>query len=232
MIKRHRVLIVEDDETLLGVLRYNLEKEGYGVISAQSGAKALDSARQRNPDLIILDIMLPDLDGFEVCRILRRESATPIIMLTAKSQELDKVVGLELGADDYVTKPFSMRELLARVKALLRRSETLQPPGADLAKPIRSGNLEMDPTHHLVNLEGKRLELSPKEFDLLRFLMQSRTQVFSRELLLERIWGYDYLGDPRTVDVHIRWLRQKIEDDPAHPKRLITVRGFGYKFEG
>lgn len=230
-MSRKRVLAVEDDETLLSLLRYNLENEGYGVITAQSGTKAIESARKRHPDLIILDIMLPDQDGFEVCRILRRETTIPIIMLTAKSQEVDKVVGLELGADDYITKPFSMRELLARVKASLRRSEMF-PEISTLQKPIRSGNLEIDPSHHRVSLDGEKVDLSPKEFDLLYLLMQNQRRVFSRELLLKRIWGYDHEGDPHTVDVHIRWLRQKVEDDPDHPKRLLTVRGFGYKFEG
>ena len=230
------VLVVEDDQTLLGVLEYNLSKEGYEVIAVCDGEDALEAARARQPDLIVLDIMLPKMDGFEVCRILRKESTAPIVMLTAKSEEIDKVVGLEIGADDYVTKPFSMRELLARVKAMLRRTEMLndrvaQGPPGEPASLIKAGDLEVDLTRHRVSLGGSVLDLSPKEFDLLAFLVANKGHVFSRDDLLERVWGYDYAGGTRTVDVHVRWLRRKIEVDPACPTRLLTVRGVGYKYE-
>jgi len=231
-----KVLIVEDDQTLLGVLRYNLAKEGYDVVTASDGAQALEVARSEKPEVIVLDIMLPKLDGFEVCRILRREMIVPILMLTAKTEEIDKVVGLELGADDYMTKPFSVREFLARIRAMLRRTEMMKQEVAanKEAQPsvVKVGSLEIDPTRHQVSLSGSVLDLSPKEFDLLAFLASNPGRVFSRDYLLERVWGYDYAGGTRTVDVHIRWLRQKIEVDPAHPRHLLTVRGVGYKFEG
>ena len=231
-----KVLIVEDDRTLLDVLKYNLTKEGHDVVTASDGVEALDMARNKKPDLIVLDVMLPKLDGFEVCRILRRETTTPILMLTAKASETDKVVGLELGADDYMTKPFSMREFLARIKAMLRRSEMMKmvESSAKETTPsiIKVGGLEIDFARHKVSQSGTTIDLSPKEFDLLAFLLKNREQVFSRDQLLEKVWGYDYAGDTRTVDVHIRWLRQKIEVDPANPRHLLTVRGIGYKFEG
>jgi len=229
------IMIVEDDRTLLGVLKYNLAKDGYGVVTAIDGAQALEVARSEKPELIVLDIMLPKLDGFEVCRILRREMTVPILMLTAKTEEIDKVVGLELGADDYMTKPFSMREFLARIRAMLRRTEMMKQEIASSkeVKPsvVKVGSLEIDPVRHQVSLSGSLLDLSPKEFDLLAFLASNQARVFSRDYLLEKVWGYDYAGDTRTVDVHIRWLRQKIEVDPANPKHLLTVRGVGYKFE-
>lgn len=222
-------MIVEDDQTLLYTLRYNLVKEGYLVLTAIDGVEAIEAARQESPDLIILDIMLPKLDGFEVCRILRKEMAVPILMLTAKEDEVDKVVGLELGADDYITKPFSLRELLARIKATLRRAQMVPPTPAP---KIKTQDLEIDLARHEATLCGSVLELKPKEFDLLAFLAQNRGQVFSREQLLERVWGYDYTGETGTVDVHIRWLRQKIEAEPSNPCRILTVRGVGYRFEG
>jgi two-component system OmpR family response regulator len=231
-----KILVVEDDQTLLNVLKYNLVKEGYDVLTAADGVQALDVARSNRPDLIVLDIMLPKLDGFEVCRILRREMTTPILMLTAKAEETDKVVGLELGADDYMTKPFSMREFLARVKAMLRRAEMMKvaaSPVKDLIPSlIKVGEIEVDLARHTVSRSGTLIDLSPKEFDLLGFLVKNKEQAFTRDQLLEKVWGYDYAGDTRTVDVHIRWLRQKIESDPANPKHLLTVRGIGYKFEG
>jgi two-component system OmpR family response regulator len=231
-----RIMIVEDDQTLLGVLKYNLTKEGYNVVTAIDGAQALEVARSEKPELIVLDIMLPKLDGLEVCRILRREMTVPILMLTAKTEEIDKVVGLELGADDYMTKPFSVRELLARIRAMLRRTEMMRREivSGKEAEPsvIKVGGFEIDPARHQASLGGSLLNLSPKEFDLLAFLASNQSRVFSRDYLLENVWGYDYTGDTRTVDVHIRWLRQKIEVDPAHPRHLLTVRGVGYKFEG
>jgi two-component system OmpR family response regulator len=231
-----KVLIVEDDRTLLDVLKYNLTKEGHDVVTASDGVEALDVARNKKPDLIVLDVMLPKLDGFEVCRILRSEMTVPILMLTAKAGETDKVVGLELGADDYMTKPFSMREFLARIRAMLRRAEMtkLVEISAKETAPslIKVGDLEIDFARHKVSQSGTIIDLSPKEFDLLAFLVKNREQVFSRDQLLEKVWGYDYAGDTRTVDVHIRWLRQKIEVAPANPRHLLTVRGIGYKFEG
>ena len=229
------ILIVEDDATILDVLRHNLLREGYQVVTARDGEVGLAEARSCRPDLIILDIMLPRLDGIEVCRILRKEMSVPILMLTARAGEIDRVVGLEMGADDYVTKPFSLRELLARVKALLRRGELVREElarAADSGQEIlRVGNLVIDVERHVVLRDGMELGLSPKEFDLLAFLARSPRRAFSRDHLLEKVWGYDYGGDSRTVDVHIRWLRQKIEDDPAQPTLLLTVRGVGYKLE-
>ena len=231
----NRALIVEDDQTLLDVLEYNLVKEGYNVVTASNGARALELVRSEKPDVVILDVMLPELNGFEVCRILRKETTVPIIMLTAKTDEIDKVVGLELGADDYITKPFSMRELLARIRAVLRRTEMIKQESSAITEAgstvMRFGNLEIDLTRHRLSLEGSTLDLSRKEFELLAFLARNKGQVFSRDHLLDKVWGYEYSGDTRTVDVHIRWLRQKIEVDPANPKHILTVRGIGYKFE-
>jgi two-component system OmpR family response regulator len=223
-----KILIVEDDRTLLNVLKYNLTKEGYSVVTAVDGVEAFEVARRDKPDFIILDIMLPKMSGFEVCRILRKEMTVPILMLTAKTEEVDKVVGLEIGADDYMTKPFSMRELFARIHAMLRRVEMQVPTTGTL----KLGDIEIDVSRHAITKGGNILSLTPKEFDLLAFLAQNKGLVFSRDQLLEKVWGYDYAGDTRTVDVHIRWLREKLEDNPAKPKRLVTVRGVGYKLEG
>jgi len=225
----YSILIVEDDQNLVDVLTYNLAKEGYAVTSARDGEEALEKARQRAPHLIILDIMLPKMSGLELCRILRKETMAPIIMLTAKSEEIDKIVGLEVGADDYMTKPFSMRELLARVRAMLRRAEMT---ALTEERAVTIGDLHIDASRRRVTRGDKVLDLTPKEFELLVFLAQNKGHVFSRERLLNKIWGYDFAGDSRTVDVHIRWLRTKIEPDPHHPTRLITVRGAGYKMEG
>jgi two-component system, OmpR family, response regulator len=227
----NKVLVVEDDLNLLETLKYNLKKESYEVFTAADGEQALEVARMEKPDLILLDIMLPKLSGFEVCRILRKEMTSPILMLTAKVDETDKIVGLEIGADDYVTKPFSMRELIARIRAMLRRVKIMESqPTED--KAIRIGDIQIDVDRHQALLSETVLDLKPKEFDLLAFLGKNKGLVFSREQLLEKVWGYDYAGDTRTVDVHIRWLRQKIENDPSNPKYLITVRGTGYKLEG
>ncbi len=227
-----KVLIVEDDANLLEAIKYNLHKEGYDVATAGDGEQALEIAHREKPSLLILDIMLPKLNGFEVCRILRKEMTVPILMLTAKVDETDKIVGLEIGADDYMTKPFSMRELMARVRAMLRRTKMVATPPTGEATSIKIGDLEVDTARHIASLPGKMLELSPKEFDLLAFLARNKDLVFKREQLLEKVWGYDFAGGTRTVDVHIRWLRQKIETDPAQPKYLVTVRGTGYKLEG
>jgi DNA-binding response OmpR family regulator len=236
-MKGSTILVVEDDRNLQEVLEYNLRKEGYSVLTASDGVEALDAARSGRPDLVILDLMLPRIDGLEVCRILRGEMTVPILMLTAKTDEVDRVVGLEIGADDYVTKPFSMRELLARVRAMLRRVEMMPQPaappaGGPMPSSVTAGDLHIDLARHDVSLRGARVELSPKEFDLLAFLASNRGRVFSRDELLEKVWGYDYSGDTRTVDVHVSWLRRKVEDDPAYPRRLVTVRSVGYKFEG
>ncbi|MFO7583682.1 MAG: response regulator transcription factor [Anaerolineales bacterium] len=234
-----KILVVEDEPALQETLVYNLEKQGYQVEATGDGRVALDLARQLKPDLILLDIMLPGMDGFEVCRTLRREMNIPVLMLTARDDEIDRVVGLEVGADDYLTKPFSMRELMARVKAQLRRSAVIR---EELEKiklvetaahdVLTSGNLSINQTRREVILAGEPLALKPKEYELLLFLAQHRGQMLSREFILERVWGWDYIGDSRTVDVHVRWLRQKIEVDPATPSRIVTVRGGGYRFEG
>jgi len=223
-----KILVVDDEPTLVAIVKYNLEREGYQVVTAADGESGLSVARAERPDLIILDLMLPGLDGFEVCRILRREMTVPVLMLTAKTDEVDKVVGLELGADDYVTKPFSMRELLARVRALLRRAEA--PPAE--AKVLTAGDLQVDLRRREDSRQGQALLLKPKEFDLLAFFLRNRARAFTRDQLLDQVWGYDFAGDTRTVDVHVSWLRQKIEDEPAKPTRLLTVRGVGYRFEG
>ncbi len=223
------ILVVDDEPTLVATLKYNLERESFRVLEAVDGEAALEAARTGRPDLIVLDLMLPGLSGLEVCRILRKETRVPIIMLTAKDAEVDKVVGLETGADDYVTKPFGMPELMARVRALLRRAE----PGEDDAPDVmESGDLRVDMRRREVQRGGSPLRLKPRELDLLGFFMRRRGRAFSREELLNRVWGYEFADDTRTVDVHVRWLRQKIEPDPAHPSRLITVRGVGYRFEG
>ncbi|MDD5287776.1 MAG: response regulator transcription factor [Dehalococcoidales bacterium] len=227
----NKILIVEDDSNLLATIRYNLIKEGYEVSVAPDGAEALDIARQQKPDLIILDIMLPKINGFEVCRILRKEMTVPIIMLTARVDETDKITGLDTGADDYMTKPFSIRELLARVRALLRRAKMAEVIIPEEQAILTIGDITIDLNRHRVTINKQQLELTAKEFDLLVFLAQNESYVFSREQLLEKVWGYDFAGDTRTVDVHIRWLRQKIETDPANPKHLLTVRGTGYKIE-
>jgi len=217
-MSENKILVVEDDTSLLTTLKYNLQKDGYRVSTAVDGVEAVETARNVKPDLIILDVMLPEMDGFEVCRILRKETIVPILMLTAKAEETDKIVGLEIGADDYMTKPFSMRELLARVRAMLRRARMAGPAPADEKTLLKINDLEIDPARHRASLRETVLELSPKEYDLLVFLARNRGLVFNREQLLEKVWGYDYAGDTRTVDVHIRWLRQKIEADPQKPR--------------
>ncbi len=232
MTGNDKILVVEDDRNLLDTLGYNLRKEGYEVITAVDGAEAVDIARREKPDLVILDIMLPKLSGFEVCRILRKEMAVPILMLTARTDEIDKIVGLEIGADDYMTKPFSLRELLARVRAMLRRAKMVEAQPESKEVIMKVGDIEVDTARHQVFKAGTRLELTPKEFDLLAFLARNKGFVFTRDQLLEKVWGYDFAGDTRTVDVHIRWLRQKVETDPGNPKYLITIRGTGYKLEG
>lgn len=226
-----KILIVEDDRNLQETIKYNLLKDGYEALTASDGAEAVDTARQQKPDLIILNIMLPKIDGFEVCRILRKEMSIPIIMLTARVDETDRIMGLDTGADDYMTKPFSIRELLARIRALLRRSNMAETKVPEEQGILALGDLTIDQNRHRVTVKDRPLELTAKEYDLLVFLVKNSGYVFSREQLLEKVWGYDFAGDTRTVDVHIRWLRQKIETDAANPKRLLTVRGTGYKIE-
>jgi len=234
-------LIVEDEVSLQETLAYNLKRQGYEVETAGDGQAALEAARQSPPDLILLDIMLPGIDGFEVCRILRQEMNTPVLMLTARDDEIDRVVGLEVGADDYLTKPFSMRELMARIKAMLRRVRMIRDevttaaasqPAILANQTLTFDDLVLDLTRREVRLNGRPLPLKPKEFELLVFLAQHRGHALSREYILEHVWGWEYTGDSRTVDVHVRWLREKIEPDPAEPRRIITVRGAGYRFEG
>lgn len=236
-----KILVVDDEMTLLETLSYNLKKQGYEVEMASDGPTALELARSGHPDLIVLDIMLPGMDGFEVCREIRKDMNTPVLMLTARDDEIDRVVGLEVGADDYLTKPFSMRELLARVKALLRRVRLIREelatvsPATEPAVALQVlvfGSLVLDLSRHEIRLNDQPLALKPKEYELLVYFAQHRGIVLSRDHILENVWGWDYTGDSRTVDVHIRWLREKIELDPSIPTRLITVRGAGYRFEG
>jgi len=232
------VLIVEDEISLQETLAYNLKKEGYIVETVSDGRSALEAARRMKPDLIVLDIMLPEMDGFEVARILRKEMTAAILMLTARDDEIDRVVGLEVGADDYLTKPFSMRELMARVKAQIRRARLLREEMGQntISEPkhevLTFDNLIINLTRREVMLDGEPLALKPKEYELLLFLAEHRRQMLSREFILERVWGWGFIGDSRTVDVHVRWLRQKIEKDSANPTRIVTVRGGGYRFEG
>ncbi|MYC29398.1 MAG: response regulator transcription factor [Chloroflexi bacterium] len=228
------VLVVEDEENLLEALRYNLEREGYQVHTASDGGEGLEMARKLNPSLILLDIMLPTLDGFEICRILRRESEVPILMLTAKGEEVDRVVGLELGADDYITKPFSIRELVARVRNTLRRTKYLKDDqGVAGERPShRIGALEIDLNSHEARLAGRPLSLKPKEFDLLALLASNKGRAFTRDQILEKVWGYDYIGQTRTVDVYISWLREKLQADPSTARCIVTIRGVGYRLDG
>ena len=222
------VLLVEDDVTLAETVKYNLEREGYTVLHAADGMLALEIARREQPDILVLDIMLPRLDGFSVCRMLRKESAVPVIMLTARQDEYDRIAGLEMGADDYLPKPFSMGELHARIRAILRRSDRAQGINRDV---LHIGTIKLDAGSRRIWRENNELQLSQKEFDLLACLMRNRGLALSRDVLLERVWGFDYVGDGRTVDVHVRWLREKIETDPSAPEYLQTVRGIGYRFD-
>lgn len=232
------ILVVEDEPALRDTLIYNLKKDGFAVEAVGDGRSALESARRLQPDLIVLDIMLPELDGFEVARILRKEMSTPILMLTARDDEIDRVVGLEVGADDYLTKPFSMRELMARVKAQLRRTRLLREELEKTSQPEKKqetlsfNDLVINITRREVTLYNTPLQLKPKEYELLEFFAAHKGQMLSREFIRERVWGWDFIGDSRTVDVHVRWLRQKVEGDPGNPTRIVTVRGGGYRFEG
>ncbi|NIW44372.1 MAG: response regulator [Gammaproteobacteria bacterium] len=228
-----KILVVEDESTLNETLVYNFEQQGYDVKTTMDGNEALALARNFKPDLIVLDIMLPGLDGLEITKILRKESGVPILLLTAQGEEIDRVVGLELGADDYMPKPFSMRELIARVKSLLRRVK-LDTQAAPLSSSEvhTFGDLVIDERKHEVYLDDKALRLKPKEFELLLYLCNHAGKVMTRNLILEHVWGWDFGGGTRTVDVHIRWLREKIEADPTNPTRIVTVHGVGYRFDG
>ncbi len=224
------ILVVEDDPTLRETLVDALEVEGFRVVSAADGRAALTRFRADQPDLVLLDLMLPELSGIEVCRIIRAESGVPIVMLTAKDSELDKVVGLELGADDYVTKPFSLRELSARIRALFRRSEQVAAADAIGPSVVDLGRIQVDLAGHRLLRDGDPLAIKPKAFELLAFLIRHPGQAFTRDQLLEHVWGYDYAGETRTVDVHVHWLRSTLEEDAAAPQFIHTVRGVGYVF--
>jgi DNA-binding response OmpR family regulator len=231
VVEKKKVLVVEDERTLRDTLTYNLSHEGYAVLGAGDGRTAVEMARKERPDLIVLDLMLPEMDGFEVCRTLRQEMTAPIVMLTARDGELDTVLGLELGADDYITKPFALRLFLARVKAHLRRAAL----GADSQGAgddrLAFGDFVLDCSGRRLLKGDAEIALTMKEYDLLHLLLNNAGKVLSRDVLLEKVWGYDFVGDSRTVDVHVRWLREKIEADPGEPRRIITVRGVGYRFE-
>ena len=224
-----KVLVVDDEKPISDIIKFNLEKEGYEVVVAYDGEEALQKVESESPDLIVLDLMLPKIDGLEVAKQVRAKRSTQIIMVTAKDSELDKVLGLELGADDYVTKPFSNRELVARVKANLRRQDaTVSPANDDRTADIKVGDLTIHPDAYTVTKRGENINLTHREFELLHYLAQHIGQVINREHLLQTVWGYDYFGDVRTVDVTVRRLREKIEDNPSHPQWLITRRGVGY----
>ena len=224
-----KILIIEDEVSISDIIKYNLEKEGYEITAAYDGGEGLAKALAGNFDLILLDVMLPVTDGFEVCKKVREKSNVPIIMLTAKEEEVDKVLGLELGADDYITKPFGMRELIARIKANIRRADQPGQPAEEKPSEIKHfGNLEIDLSRYEVRKNGQALDLTLREFELFRYLAEREERVFSREQLLEEVWGYEYYGDIRTVDVTVRRLREKLEDDPGDPKYILTRRGIGY----
>jgi two-component system, OmpR family, response regulator RegX3 len=225
-----RILVVEDEESLADTVRYNLEREGYAVAVASDGRAALDRFRSEDPSLVILDLMLPEMSGLDVCRQIRQISNVPIIMVTAKDSEADKVSGLELGADDYVTKPFSVRELVSRVRAHLRRSEMRSDePEEDV---LSGGPISLDVAKHEVQVHGQTVGFPPKEFELLEVFLRRQGRLLTRDFLIEEVWGAGYFGDTKTLDVHVKRLRKKVEQDPHQPKHLVTVRGLGYKFVG
>ncbi len=222
-----KILVVDDERLIVDSIRYGLQKEGYAIIAAYDGDQAIAKMNEEKPDLVILDVQLPKIDGWAVCRLIRQTSHVPIIMLTARAEEADKVLGLELGADDYLVKPFSMRELLARVRAALRRSTEYVEP---TAQRVCIGDVELDPPSHRATARGKALELTRKEYDLLQLLMTQAGKVVARNDLIDKVWATDWVGDTRTLDVHIRWLREKIEKEPGKPRYIQTVRGVGYRF--
>jgi len=225
-----RVLLVEDESALADSIAYSLAREGFAVLTAMDGEKALERFRAEQPSIVVLDLMLPKLSGLDVCRAIRAESQVPIVILTAKDSEADKVAGLELGADDYVTKPFSMRELVSRVRAHLRRAEMAIPPQAPLPGKLAGGPVELDSERHEVLVRGKAVPMTPKEFELLELFLARKGRLLTRQYLIDEVWGIDYVGDTKTLDVHVKRLRQKVEEDRHRPRHLLTVRGLGYKF--
>ena len=226
---RQRILVVEDEAELAEALRFNLDRQGYETDVVGNGYTAVETVERGGVDLVILDVMLPGLDGFEVCRRVRQFSNVPILMLTARADEVDRVIGLEIGADDYLTKPFSLRELLARVRALLRRTAVERPPAATSEE---SGDVRVSEGERRAWRDGRELSLRPREFELLSFLLRNRRIALSRQQSPDGAWGHDFVGDERTVDVHVRALREQIEDDPSMPSRIVTVRGVGYRYDG
>ncbi|MGQ0744483.1 MAG: response regulator [Acidimicrobiales bacterium] len=226
-----RVLVVEDEESFIEALTLGLKREGFAVDVARDGAEALARFEERRPDVILLDLMLPKVSGVDVCRQIRARAATPIIMLTAKDSEVDAVVGLEVGADDYVTKPYRMRELVARVRAVMRRAGTEMPDDEVSEDALEVGDVRLDPDRHEVTVRGEKVNLPLREFELLELLLANAGRVLTRSTLIDRIWGHDYVGDTKTLDVHIKRLRSKLEENPAQPTRIITIRGLGYRFE-
>ena len=227
-----KILVVEDEENIREAVVYSLSQEGFDVYSANDGEEGLNKAKSLNPDLVLLDVMLPKLDGFEVCRMIRKDLDLPVFMLSAKGEEIDRVVGLELGADDYITKPFSMRELVVRIRNMLKRSSNLLSSTLSDDELIIIGNLSIDTKSHRVKIDNQEINLKPREFELLYLLASNQGKALSRHQILEKLWGHQYIGDIRTVDVHVRWIREKIEDDPSSPSRLVTIRGIGYRFDG
>ncbi|MEE8599495.1 response regulator transcription factor [Euzebya tangerina] len=223
-----KIMVVEDEPAIVEALHFGLGSEGFEVVAATDGNESIDLFRRERPDLVLLDLMLPGMSGTEVCKRLRSDAAVPIIMVTAKDSEIDRVVGLELGADDYVTKPFSMRELAARIRAVLRRGADWDVP--DLTSPLEVQGIRIDPERHEVTVRGELVELPPKEFALLELLIRNAGRVMTRDLIIDRIWGADYVGDTKTLDVHIKRIRGRIEEDPKEPTLVVTVRGVGYKF--
>lgn len=226
-----KILVVDDEKAIVDILKFNLEREGFEVITAADGEAGIERFRLEHPDLILLDIMMPKIDGLQACKTIRNESNVPIIMLTARAEEVDKVLGLEFGADDYVTKPFGVRELIARVKSNLRRT-TMDYDNSSKSQILHYGNMTINIDKYEVSKEDAVIDLTVREYELLKFLATQKDQIFTREQLLERVWGYEYYGDVRTVDVTVRRLREKVEDDPAKPKFILTKRGIGYYFKG
>ena len=225
-----KILIIEDEENILEAVKYTLTQEGYDVFTSVDGEDGLEKAQEIKPDLVLLDVMLPKMDGFEVCRILRKDLEMPVFMISAKAEEIDRVVGLEMGADDYITKPFSMRELVVRVRNSLRRSALNRQ--VDDLEILKFGELEIHLTSHMAIVSGEEVSMKPKEFDLLYLLASHKGRAFTRDQILQRLWDDEYIGDVRTVDVHVRWIREKIEVNPSRPEKLVTIRGVGYRFDG
>jgi len=229
-VNSEKILIIEDEENILEAVKYTLTQEGYDVFTSVDGEDGLEKAQEIKPDLVLLDVMLPKMDGFEVCRILRKDLEMPVFMISAKAEEIDRVVGLEIGADDYITKPFSMRELVVRVRNSLRRSALNRQ--VDDLEILKFGELEIHLTSHMAIVSGEEVSMKPKEFDLLYLLASHKGRAFTRDQILQRLWDDEYIGDVRTVDVHVRWIREKIEVNPSRPEKLVTIRGVGYRFDG